>query len=493
MILATAAVAISCSDDELNIGNTLTGQNDKLDIVSSTFPVQMRTVPVDSILQGSNECYFGRVKDPETGTYVTSEFMTQFNILETFRLPKEEQIVGRSGNRAAADSCVIDLFMDTSIPTCSDSLAAMKMRICELETPVEENYTYFSNFDPKERGLLRNDGLRVDKMFTYADQIIKDSERNATGSYKSIHVLLNKPYTDRSGETYSNYGTYIMQQYYRHPEYFKNAFSFIHNVCPGFFFEITDGMGFYSLIPEMGIRIYYRSNENDSIYNSIVTLASTDEVLQTTRISYDTNALQKLADNTTCTYIKSPAGLYTEVTLPIDDIMLGHENDSLIASKIHFQRINNSQHDYKNPDYPINLLMVHKDSLETFFSKHKLNDNVTSFLNSGSTGNTTNTNLKKYNAYTYENISELVVLMAEAKRRGLAADPNWVAKHPNWNKVMLVPVTLIQTAASSSYYGTSTTTTGIRHNMSLTSTKLVGGTDNPHDPVQLNVVYARFK
>jgi hypothetical protein len=284
-----------------------------------------------------------------------------------------------------------------------------------------------------------------------------------------------------------------MQQYYRHPEYFKNAFSFIHNVCPGFFFEITDGMGFYSLIPEMGIRIYYRSNENDSIYNSIVTLASTDEVLQTTRISYDTNALQKLADNTTCTYIKSPAGLYTEVTLPIDDIMLGHENDSLIASKIHFQRINNSQHDYKNPDYPINLLMVHKDSLETFFSKHKLNDNVTSFLNSGSTGNTTNTNLKKYNAYTYENISELVVLMAEAKRRGLAADPNWVAKHPNWNKVMLVPVTLIQTAASSSYYGTSTTTTGIRHNMSLTSTKLVGGTDNPHDPVQLNVVYARFK
>ena len=83
--------------------------------------------------------------------------------------------------------------------------------------------------------------------------------------------------------------------------------------------------------------------------------------------------------------------------------------------------------------------------------------------------------------------------MANAKRNGMARDPEWTAKHPNWNKVMLVPVTLVQTTASSSYYGSSTTTTGIRHNMSLTSTRLVGGSNNAHDPVMLNVVYSRFK
>ena len=83
--------------------------------------------------------------------------------------------------------------------------------------------------------------------------------------------------------------------------------------------------------------------------------------------------------------------------------------------------------------------------------------------------------------------------MADAKRRGLARDAQWTVKHPNWNKVMLVPVTLVQTTASSSYYGSTTTTTGIRHNMSLTSTKLVGGSGNSHEPVVLNVVYSRFK
>ena len=493
MLLATALAVVSCSDNDLTVGNTLTQDNDKLEFLSSNFEVQTRTVVVDSILPGSNDCYFGRIKDPETGAYVTSEFMTQLNILETFRLPDQDSIIGREGNMAAADSCVIDFFLDTTQPACSDSLAAMKMRLSELARPAEESYTYFSNYSPKDQGLVREGGLCIDKMFTYADQTIKDSERNNTSSYKSIHIPLNMPYTDRNGETYGNYGTYVMQQYYRHPEYFKNAYHFLHNVCPGFFCEITDGTGFYSLIPEIGIRIYFRENGNDSIYNNVTTLAGTDEVLQVTRISYDGNALQQLAADNTCTYIKSPAGLYTEVTLPVDDIMRGHENDSLIASKISFQRINNSQTDYKAPTTPVNLLLIHKDSLESFFSKNKLNDNVTSFLNSGSTGNTTNTNVSKLNVYAYENISELIVLMANAKRNGMARDPEWTAKHPNWNKVMLVPVTLVQTTASSSYYGSSTTTTGIRHNMSLTSTKLVGGSNNSNEPVMLNVVYSRFK
>lgn len=493
MLLATAFAAVACSDTDLTVGNTLTQDNDKLEFLSSNFEVQTRTVVVDSILPGSNDCYFGRIKDPETGTYVTSEFMTQFNIMETFRLPDQKNIQGRSGDMAAADSCVIDFFLDNTQPACSDSLAAMKMRLSELARPAEENYTYFSNYSPKDKGLLRQGGLCVDKMFTYADQTVKDSRRNNTDTYKSIHIPLNMPYTDRNGEVYSNYGTYVMQQYYRHPEYFKNAYQFIHNVCPGFFCEITDGTGFYSLIPEMGMRIYYRENENDSVFSSVITLAGTDEVLQTTHISYDEGALQRLAADNTCTYVKSPAGLYTEVTIPVDDIMRGHENDSLVASKISFQRLNNSQDTYKAPATPVNLLLVHKDSLDTFFSKNKLNDNVTSFLNSGSNGNIVNTTLSKTNVYAYENISELIVLMADAKRRGLARDAQWTAKHPNWNKVMLVPVTLVQTTASSSYYGSTTTTTGIRHNMSLTSTKLVGGSGNSHEPVVLNVVYSRFK
>ena len=137
MLLATAFAAVACSDTDLTVGNTLTQDNDKLEFLSSNFEVQTRTVVVDSILPGSIDCYFGRIKDPETGTYVTSEFMTQFNIMETFRLPDQKNIQGRSGDMAAADSCVIDFFLDNTQPACSDSLAAMKMRLSELARPAE--------------------------------------------------------------------------------------------------------------------------------------------------------------------------------------------------------------------------------------------------------------------------------------------------------------------------------------------------------------------
>lgn len=494
LVLAMAAImAASCSDDQLSIGNTLTEESDKLDLTSATFNVQTRTIKVDSILPGSNECYFGRVKDPETGGRVTSDFFTQLNILETFQLPSEETIVSRDGTMAASDSCMIDLYMDSKLLTCSDTLAAMKMEMLELGTPAEESTTFYSNYDPMAKGLVRADGLTAEKVFTYADLTLSDSERSSSSSYQSIHIELNQPYTDRNGMTYCNYGTYLMQQYYQHPEYFKNAYTFIHNVCPGFYFHITDGLGFYSQIPEIGMRIYYRVNSEDSIYHSAFTLAGTDEVLHATKISHDEEKLSALAEDNSCTYIKSPAGLYTEVTLPVDDILRNHENDSLLASKISFQRINNSQHDYENADVPVNLLLVHKDSLDNFFSKNKLNDNVTSFLNSGSTSNTSNTNVTKYNAYAYENISNLIRVMAKAKQTGEKSEADWVARHPNWNKAVLVPVTLVQTTSSSYYYGSSTTTTGIKHNMSLTSTRLVGGSENPYEPIQLSIVYAKFK
>ena len=79
MVMAFSA----CNDETLDIGKTLTPQSDKLEISSADYVVSnsMRTVMVDSVLLRSSYCYLGRVKDPETGAYITSEFTTQFNVL----------------------------------------------------------------------------------------------------------------------------------------------------------------------------------------------------------------------------------------------------------------------------------------------------------------------------------------------------------------------------------------------------------------------------
>ena len=478
--IALMAVALSACDDEtLDIGNTLTMQSDKLIISSADYNVTTRSVLADSILLRSSYCYLGKVKDPETGAYITSEFMTQFNILETFSMEKEDRIVSIYDGMAGADSCRLELYMDD--PTgVVDTLAAMKIRVSELERPMEENRKYYSNYDPVAEGLIRKDGLYQDKMFSYEDQTVSDSLRALTTYYDFININLNKPYTDKNGVVYNNYGTYVMQQYLRHPEYFKNSYAFNHNVCPGFYVSVTDGEGVYIQIPDMGMRIFYTSkNDNDSVVKSAVVLAGTEEVLQTTKITNEKDMLEKLVADNTCTYMKAPAGLFTEVTLPIDDIYRNRESDSIMTAKISFQRINNDFYDeaLKVPSY---MLMVPKDSLHNFFENKKIPDSKMTFY-ATYTSNTTN-------QYTFSNISSLITGLDAIRREGLKKDANWVANHPDWNKVLLVPVQIITSSSSTAL----TAASSFEHCVGIASTKLVGGSANPYEPIKVTIVYGKF-
>ena len=483
-IVFAAMTFSACNDETLDIGNSLTQTSDKLTISNADYKVSTKTILADSILLRSSYCYLGRVKDPETGAYVKSELMTQFNVLESFTLPSENKIVSKYNDMAGADSCRLEFYMED--PTAiTDTLAAMKIRVTELDRPMEENRKYYSNFDPMAEGLLRTDGLQQDKMFTYKDQTVSDTTRNASGYYHFINVLLNKPYTDKQGVTYNNYGTYVMQQYYRHPEYFKNSYAFIHNVCPGVFVSVTDGEGVYTEIPDMCLRIYCRYNySKDSISNYGIIFAGTEEVLQTTKITNDKSILQSLVEDNTCTYIKSPAGLFTEVTLPIDEIFNGHENDSIMTAKISFQRINTGFYD-NALQAPEDIMMIPKDSLYTFFENKKAPDNKTTFYTSLLNSSGVNTS----NQYTFSNISSLVSSMATRKRMGLKSDSNWLATHPNWNKVLLVPVQIMVGSSTSTL---TSTTSNFEHDFEISSTKLVGGSENPHDPIKLSIVYGKF-
>ena len=473
--IAIVLMALSaCKDEPLDIGNSLTGQTDKLTASFGNYGVQTKTVLADSVLLRSSYCYLGKVKDPETGDYVTSEFMTQFNVLESFTLPSEANIVSRYNGMAAADSVIIQLYMEELTPI-TDPKAAMKIRVSELAVPMEEDRKYYSNFDPISQGYLRKDGLVFDKMFSYTDYTIPDEERMEQ-SMDAINIWMNRPYTDKSGSTYNNYGTYLMQQYYRHPEYFKNSYTFAHNVCPGFFFSVLDGEGVYTEIPEMCVRFFYRVKEGDSIVTRGTALAGTEEILQTTKITNEKGVLKQLADDNTCTYLKAPAGLYTEVRLPVDEVFRGHENDSILSASIDFQRINHEYYD-KMFNIPGYVLMVPKDSIYSFFEKEKMPNDKTTFYTSFS---------GKTNSYEFSNITSLLTRLSAIKREGLRKDPDWLAKHPNWDKVLLVPVRAITVSSTSSI-------SGFEHSVGISSTKLVGGSDNTHDPVMLKVIYGQFK
>lgn len=474
-IAITVMAFSACNDETLDIGSTLTTQDDKLAISSADYTVNTRTIMADSILVRTSYCYLGNLKDTETGTYVRSSFMTQMNLLESFSFPEESMIANHDDNgKACVDSCLLQ-FILSNPSSVNDTLAAMKVTVRELNRPMEEDRLYYSNFDPVAEGFIREDGLNESVMFTYYD-LTEDLE-----SSEEMHFLdfrLNNPYTDKQGVTYKNYGTYIMRQYYEHPEFFKNSYTFIHNVCPGFYISISDGEGVYAEVRYSGLDLFIHKMVNDSIESDTKTLAGTNEILQTTTITNDKVRLQQLADDNTCTYLKAPAGLFTEVTLPVDDIFNNHQEDSIMTASINFQRINNLQYD-KEQQIPTYLLMVPKDSLYTFFEKSRTPDNLTSFYTGYMSGK---------NYYSFSNISSLVTKMHNQKNAGLLKEANWLEKNPNWNKVVLVPIKINSTTTSSN----SSMVTGYENMLTIASTRLVGGSQNPYSAPYINIVYGKF-
>lgn len=473
----------SCNNEDLTIGSSLTSEADKLNVTTASFAVTTRTVSAGPVLARAKECYFGRVKDPETGAYITSDFMSQFHILESFILADEDSVVSKENGLVVADSCKLFVYLDEPSSYC-DTLAAMKMKVTELSTPVADGVDYYSDFDPDQLGYLRTDGLQKTKMFTWADMLSSAAEKSDDAYFNHITIPLNQPYTDKAGNTYKNYGTYVLRQYYRHPEYFRNSEVFINNVCPGFFYEITDGIGFHTKVPYTGLQIYYRAVSQDSVYNTSTTLAGTSEVLQTVRITNEAEKLEQLVNDQTCTYLKSPAGLFTEVTLPVDDIMHDRSRDSLLAASLSFQRINNDVHTKSTLSIPQNVLLICKDSVNNFFAEGALADNITSYT---ATYGTT-----KENLYTFSDISALIMHLSQLKAEGLKNDVKWTENHPDWNKLLLIPIHLDQVTTTSAYGYTTTTDISIEHDLSISSTRLIGGSANSHQPIQLNVIYGHF-
>ena len=217
------------------------------------------------------------------------------------------------------------------------------------------------------------------------------------------------------------------------------------------------------------LHIGYKALHNGLSDNAQAILTGTEEVLQTTTFINDKTTIRSLSENQDYTYLKTPSGIFTEVTLPVEQIKSGHEQDTLSAAKIVFQKYN-SQDVANTLSAPEKVMMIPYDSLFTFFEKNKLPDNKLSFIGTYSS---------TYNTYTFNNISSLISEMYHKKRAGNTS--------PNWNKAVLVPVSVSTNSSSTS----SSTINRVTNDLSIKSAKLVGGGNNPNK-LTIDVTYNKF-
>lgn len=483
-VLVIAALTFAaCDDTTEEIGGSITNKIDNINISDSAFNVTTKSIVAGAVLSRNNTGLIGNMKDPETGNYVKGDYMTQLSVLPTFSVDTLDYIKQANKGSIEADSCYLLVSYNASY---GDTIAPMKVTAYEMTKPMAEDQEYYSDYDAFKKGWVSESNQHWSSNYNLSN----------TSDVKNFKIYLNKKY-EKDGKTYKNYGSYIMQTYAEHPEYFKTNYKFLHNVCPGFFIKNVGGTGNMAKIWNTELIFYWKRQKTikakDGVTDSTVVgigynrFDGTEEVLQLNKIENDTKNLEQLASQEKWTYLKSPAGIFTEVTLPIEDIMKGHEKDTLNTATISFPRLNN-----KNEDNPYNfatpstILMVQKDSLQSFFEKSKLADNRTSYTASySSTGS-------YKNAYTFQNIANLVSAMYKNKGKG-----------ENWNKVVLVPVNVITTTQ-----GYTTVISKINHDMSLASTRLIVGTDDPDKdyttdkktgkkvasgPIRIKVIYSKFK
>lgn len=469
-VLVIAALTFAaCDDTTEGIGGSITNKIDNINISNSAFNVTTKSIVADSVLSRNNTGLIGKMKDPETGNYVKGDYMTQLGVLPTFSVDTLDIKKANNGS-IEADSCYLLVSYNASY---GDTIAPMKVTAYEMTEPMREDQEYYSNYDAFKNGWVNENNPHWSSNYNLSN----------TSDVKNFKIYLNKEYK-KDGKTYKNYGSYILQTYAEHPKYFKTNFKFLHNVCPGFYIKNVGGTGNMAKIWNTELIFYWKKTikakdgVTDSTGIGYNRFDGTEEVLQLNKIENDTENLKKLASQEDWTYLKSPAGIFTEVTLPIDDIMKGHEKDTLNTATISFPRLNNADEDNPyNFATPSTILMVQKDSLQSFFEKSKLADSRTSYTTSYSSTGTYK------NAYTFQNIANLVSAMYKNKGKG-----------ENWNKVVLVPVNIITTTQ-----GHTTVISKINHDMSLASTRLKRGvitTDSngkETSPIQIKVIYSKFK
>ena len=478
-VLVIAALTFAaCDDTTEGIGGSITNKIDNINISNSAFNVTTKSIVAGAVLSRNNTGLIGKMKDLETGNYVKGDYMTQLSVLPTFSVDTLDYIKQANKGSIEADSCYLLVSYNASY---GDTIAPMKVTAYEMTKPMAEDKEYYSDYDAFKEGWVSENNQHWSSNYNLSN----------TSDVKNFKIYLNKEYK-KDGKTYKNYGSYIMQTYAEHPEYFKTNYKFLHNVCPGFYIKNVGGTGNMAKIWNTELIFYWTRHKTikakDGVTDSTAVsigynrFDGTEEVLQLNKIENDTENMKKLASQQNWTYLKSPAGIFTEVTLPIEDIMRGHEKDTLNTATISFPRLNNKDEDNAyNFATPSTILMVQKDSLQSFFEKSKLADNRTSYTASYSSTGTYK------NAYTFQNIANLVSAMYKNKGKG-----------ENWNKVVLVPVNVITTTQ-----GYTTVISKINHDMSLASTRLIVGTDDPDKdytkdkvasgPIRIKVIYSKFK
>lgn len=550
LIALLAITFFGCDDNTGNLGyGMFPGSDQLINGQLKTYPVTTESVAAGRIYAKTNIGYVGKFTDETFGTYQAGFLSTlncptgltfpgvyngtAFNdknkITNTMVSTKSDDIVLIHKDPEDVTSEVIGnihtvelyLWYDTYF---GDSLTACRLSVYqlnkELEKADEKNAYYYTDIDPNEFYDESNaESLLGTKAYTAVDLSVKDSIRNLSTYVPSVHLALEKTTSERIGGE--------ILRMFRKAQISGTAFGnkeFL-DAFKGIYVKSDYGDGTVLYVDQVQMNVVYKNyaidsisgkplktydNKNDSTYYAYRIFNSTREVIQANKLDNDEKVDELIATHDNCTYLKTPAGIFTQATLPVNQISEELSGDTLNAVKLTFSSYNQpSSSSNFGMAAPSNVMLIREKDKESFFANNQLNDGISSFLTSHNTST---------NQYTFSNITRLInacindrkAAEKDIKEKGtvtykvynedLGKDESKTTNDiteweddTQWDKVVLIPV-LVTYDSSSSSNGTSNII-GIQHDLKPGYVKLKGGKKGENEAayqLNLEVVYTNF-
>ena len=434
-----AGFLLSCDDETSNLGSTLVPQEDIINVQSDSCFATSLSIPfIDSLLILSSQSNLGCYTQPNSGTTFQSGFMTQLSCTENYEFPDsvygignhtfptwfQEELEGIKPYYAE-----VKLYYSSSF---GDSTNTIRIEVFALNQMLDGNKRYYPSLDPSQFcDLSKPLGSVTVSAWNLQNS---DSLRNTKNYYPSITIPLPDTLAKR-----------ILESYYQ-PDgkrFFADSPSFMNNILKGLYFRCSQGDGTLFYIDRTSLRVNFKTfdaEDGTKVGSYVAEFMGNEEVMQLNCFKWS-GIEDQISDNSG-SWIKTPFGILTEITLPIDSMK--NQNSVLNSAQMTLTAINTPSARFK-PSAPPTVVLIRKGCAKEFFSKNSMVDNTESFSASYS---------KKYGAYTFDNIAALVEKAYSDRDTWLGQHPGFTNEDyqdsvPDWNKVLVVPVTARTNAQNS--------------------------------------------
>lgn len=449
---------VACDDDLTSLGSSIQPGGDDIFVGSDTLSLTAVTRSFnDSVYARTVYGLLGEYTDPIFGK-IKSDYLCEFYCAE---------------NSAFADPYKMGITIDSvRLNTeftyfAGDTVSPMGLSVYEVTKPLKA--FFFTSVNPENYCDMQK--LLGQSIFSIQD--VPDTVISST-RIRTISTNLNLELGQRFYNEWKNSDGATFKNSDALKEFFKGVY-------------VTTNFGSGSIInvdyTEFDIYYTYTYEKGDASENTVdrdtlgvFRLPVTPEVIQMNHVKSSPPAGMITEGPAGKTYMNTPAGLYTEVTIPLDAIVkaavAGAGKDAVINAA-NFKMLGNTEEEAKSGlSRPSDILFINKDSLPNFFYNRKLHDAQTSFVTTRSTTN---------NSYDFGNLASVINYYTKYyKEKGVSPLPDL--------KYLVIPVTATYTQTTNSSGYTVNVITDLYNQMFPTSAIL---RTEPKD-MKMSIIYSKY-